>query len=75
VHDIDLKDERFARAETDGIERVLAAIAAAHSDDDVRLTRGAQLFDDLYTLFSKFARLIDDEMKAATNSEVAEARA
>ena len=53
VHDIDLKDERFARAETDGIERVLAAIAAAHADDDVRLTRGAQLFDDLYTLFSK----------------------
>ena len=53
VHDIDLKDERFARAETDGIESVLAAIAAAHADDDVRLTRGAQLFDDLYTLFSK----------------------
>ena len=53
VHDIDLKDERFARTETDGIESVLAAIAAAHADDDVRLTRGAQLFDDLYTLFSK----------------------
>ena len=53
VHDIDLKDERFARAETDGIERVLAAIAAAHADDEVRLARGAQLFDDLYILFSK----------------------
>ena len=53
VHDIDLKDERFGRAETHGIERVLAAIAAAHADDEVRLTRGAQLFDDLYTLFSK----------------------
>lgn len=53
VHDIDLKDEKFGREDAAGIERVLAAIVAAHADDDdARLTRGSQLFDDLYALFS-----------------------
>jgi hypothetical protein len=52
VHDIDLKDEKFGREDAAGIERVLAGIAAASADDDARLSRGAQLFDDLYALFS-----------------------
>jgi hypothetical protein len=52
VHDIDLKDEKFGREDAAGIERVLAGIVAANADDDARLTRGAQLFDDLYALFS-----------------------
>jgi hypothetical protein len=52
VHDIDLKDGKFRRDDAPGIERVLAALAAAHADDDVRLARGAQLFDDLHALFS-----------------------
>src|SRR6185503_13537189 len=52
VHDIDLKDEKFGRDDAPGIERVLSAITAANADDDARLTRGAQLFDDLYSLFS-----------------------
>jgi hypothetical protein len=52
VHDIDLKDAKFEREETIGIERVLSGIAAAHADDDVRIERGGQLFDDLYALFS-----------------------
>lgn len=55
VHDIDLKDEKFGRGDAAGIERVLSAIAAAHADDDVRLARGAQLFDDLYALFAATA--------------------
>jgi hypothetical protein len=53
VHDIDLKDEKFAREDAAGIERVLSAIVATHADDEERLARGSQLFDDLYTLFSK----------------------
>jgi hypothetical protein len=56
VHDIDLKDEKFARDDAPGIERVLSAITAANADDDGRLTRGAQLFDDLYALFSGGSR-------------------
>ena len=52
VHDIDLKDEKFGREDAAGIERVLSAIVATHSDDEGRLTCGSQLFDDLYSLFS-----------------------
>lgn len=52
VHDIDLKDEKFGRDDAAGIERVVSAIAAANSDDEARLTRGAQVFDDLYAFFS-----------------------
>ena len=52
VHDIDLKDEKFGGDEAAGIERVLAGIAAAHADDDARLERGAQVFDDLYAVYA-----------------------
>jgi len=50
VHDIDLKDAKFAREEAPGIERVLAGIARAYPDDAARLERGRQLFDELYAL-------------------------
>ena len=50
VHDIDLKDGKFARDEVPGIERVLTGIARAHADDTARLARGRQLFDELYAL-------------------------
>ena len=53
VHDIDLKDGKFGRAEAAGIERVLAAIMAAHPDDGARLERGTQLLDELYALCAK----------------------
>lgn len=52
VHDIDLKDEKFARADAAGIERVFAGIAAATPDDMGRLARGAQVLDDLHALFT-----------------------
>jgi hypothetical protein len=52
VHDIDLKDEKFRRDDAAGIERVLSGIAASNADDNARLDRGSQLFDDLYALFS-----------------------
>ena len=48
IHDLDLKDSKFARAETDGIGAVIAGIVLAHADDDSRLERGSALFDDLY---------------------------
>ena len=52
VHEIDLRDDKFDRGDAKGIERVLAGIATAHSDDASRLERGASLFDELYTLIS-----------------------
>jgi hypothetical protein len=53
VHDIDLKDSKFARQETPGIERLIAGIALRHKDDETRLARGAAMFDDLYEYFKK----------------------
>jgi len=52
VHDIDLKDEKFGREDAPGIERVLSAVAATYSDDEARVARGSQLFDELYSLFT-----------------------
>jgi hypothetical protein len=63
VHDIDLRDDKFGRADAAGIERVVAGIAAACPDDDSRLERGAALFDDLYALavqeLGRAAALVD----------------
>jgi hypothetical protein len=53
VHDIDLKDAKFARAEASGIASVIESIAAANKDDDRRLARGAAVLDDLYELFRR----------------------
>jgi hypothetical protein len=53
VHDIDLKDGKFARPETAGVAQVLAGLFAASSDDPTRLDRGFALFDDLYASFRK----------------------
>jgi hypothetical protein len=51
VHDIDLKDEKFARSEAPGIEAVLTGIVNAVPDDDARLSAAFPLFDALYDRF------------------------
>jgi hypothetical protein len=51
VHDVDLKDEKFGRPETTGIERLVAGLALAHRDDEDRIARGGAMFDDLYEYF------------------------
>jgi hypothetical protein len=53
VHDIDLKDCKFGRPETTGVDRLIAGIAMAHKDDQMRLSRGAAVFDDLYEYFKR----------------------
>jgi hypothetical protein len=53
VHDIDLKDAKFGRPETPGIDRLIAGIAMAHKDDETRLARGVAVFDDLYEFFKR----------------------
>ncbi len=52
VHDIDLKDGKFAREEASGIARLIDGFAAARLPDAQRLERGGALFDDLYAYFS-----------------------
>jgi hypothetical protein len=53
VHDIDLKDARFDRPETSGIDHLVAGIAWMHADDDARLAASASVFDALYTYLGR----------------------
>src|SRR5258708_24801843 len=48
IHDIDLKDEKFRRPETRGIESVIRSIAHSHASDPERVARASALLDDLY---------------------------
>ncbi|WP_179301032.1 MULTISPECIES: chromate resistance protein ChrB domain-containing protein [unclassified Mesorhizobium] len=51
VHDIDLKDAKFAREEATGIASLIAGIAMANQDDEQRVAQGAPVFDNLYQYF------------------------
>lgn len=51
VHDIDLADGKFGRAETPGLERLIDGITRAHVDDDERIAHGSILFDDFLRSF------------------------
>lgn len=51
VHDVDCKDEKFGRAEADGVASMVQGIAAANPRDEDRLSRGAAAMDDLYASF------------------------
>jgi hypothetical protein len=48
IHDIDVRDGKFGRAETPGVERLINGIALTQPDDDARIAFGSQLFDALY---------------------------
>jgi len=51
VHDIDLKDGKYSRCETDGFKALLAGLVASQRDDDLRMVEGHRLFENLYTYF------------------------
>jgi len=51
VHDIDLKDRKFGRAETAGFERLITGLARRHAGDEERIEAGAALLDSLYEAF------------------------
>src|SRR5882757_8282476 len=53
VHDIDLKNGKFAREETSGIAHLIAGLTLANKSDEQRMSRGAAVFDDLYEYFRK----------------------
>lgn len=48
VHDIDLKDGKFGRAETAGVLQVLKGVCASARPDEQRIARATTLFNDLY---------------------------
>jgi hypothetical protein len=51
VHDIDVKDAKYARVEAAGVERLVAGMAAKYTADVDRLEHGAAAFDALYESF------------------------
>ncbi|HET7224598.1 MAG TPA: chromate resistance protein ChrB domain-containing protein [Candidatus Eisenbacteria bacterium] len=51
VHDLDLKDGKYGRAEGPGLASFIAGLAAIEADDHARLERGWPLFDCLYASF------------------------
>ncbi|WP_371349206.1 chromate resistance protein ChrB domain-containing protein [Ancylobacter sp. IITR112] len=51
VHDIDLKDAKFAREEATGIASLIAGVCAANPQDEQRVAQGVPVFDNLYQYF------------------------
>ena len=51
VHDIDLRDDKFAREEAAGLEVALTGIARGATDDEDRVERAGALFEALYLAF------------------------
>lgn len=56
VHDIDLADGKFGHPETAGISHVISGICRTLGDDDARVSRGLELFDDIYEQFRRTVR-------------------
>lgn len=56
VHDIDLKDGKFGRPEVAGLAAQIAGLGLIHRDDETRLARGSELFDELCTYLAKKRR-------------------
>lgn len=53
IHDIDVKDGKFARAEAPGIAALIAGIAVAHAKDEDRIELGGRMFDSLLELYRR----------------------
>ena len=53
VHDIDLKDDKYGRRETDGFRALLTGLVSSQPDDDQRLEEGIRLYENLYTYFQR----------------------
>jgi hypothetical protein len=53
IHDIDVKDGKFARAEAPGVAALVAGIALAHKDDERRIEVGGAMLDALLELYGR----------------------
>ena len=56
VHDLDLKDSKYERAEAAGVRIMLEGLMARTDDDDERIERALPLFDDLHEALGKGAK-------------------
>jgi hypothetical protein len=56
VHDLDLKDRRFAAQEAPTVGTVIEGMQLSISDDDALLDQGMALFESLYRAFEQSAR-------------------
>ena len=52
IHDVDLKDGKYGRAETAGVDHLIAGLAAARADDETRVQQGGAIFDALHAYFA-----------------------
>ena len=53
VHDLDVKEDRYRRAETAGVEEILEGVRRTAADDDDALKRGMAVFEMLYAAKSR----------------------
>jgi hypothetical protein len=53
VHDIDLKEKKFGRPETPGIDHLVAGIAWSTAADDERIARATAVLDALHGYFAR----------------------
>jgi hypothetical protein len=53
VHDLDLRDRKFAREEVPGFAALITGICLEHRDDDGRLAAGTTALDALYRAFQQ----------------------
>lgn len=53
IHDIDLKDAKFGRPEAAGLAAQIEGLTSLHQEDEVRLARGSELFDELLAYLAK----------------------
>jgi hypothetical protein len=53
VHDLDVRDGRFGRAELPGVERLITGIALTRERDEDRLALGSEVFDALHAAWRK----------------------
>jgi len=56
VHDVDLKEAKYDREETRGVDHLVAGLAWAETGDEERLARGTAIFDALYGWFGRRKR-------------------
>jgi hypothetical protein len=64
VHDIDLKDGKYGRAETAGFQRMISGIVLRHDEDQARLERATALLEDLLTAFERDAPPVRERRRA-----------
>jgi hypothetical protein len=56
VHDIDLKETKFDRAEGAGVRMMIAGLVGRVRDDAERIERGLEIFDDLHEALGRRSR-------------------